>query len=136
MDHKFAYMWVGNSELQCPGQCAWPFHQSIYGPHSPLLVAPKNDVGRDGMVINIASLLAGTVTNPFGNGFFQGPKEASLEVGQLVLVCMVHGLILGMLETSWWIQQVAPIIMLMALMVGSICCPHSLTQQPKCSSLV
>jgi hypothetical protein len=81
MDHKFAYMWVGNSELQCPGQCAWPFHQSIYGPHSPLLVAPKNDVGRDGMVINIASLLAGTVTNPFGNGFFQGPKEAPLEVG-------------------------------------------------------
>jgi hypothetical protein len=136
VDHKFSYMWVGNSETQCPGQCAWPFHQPIYGPQSPPLVAPNNDVGLDGMEINIASLLAGTVTNPFGNGFFQGPKEASLEVGQLVLVCMVHGLILGMLETSWWIQQVAPIIMLMALMVGSICCPHSLTQQPKCSSLV
>ena len=77
--HKFAYLWVGNSETQCPGQCAWPFHQPMYGPQSPPLVAPNNDVGLDGMVINVASLLAGTVTNPFGNGYFQGPKEAPLE---------------------------------------------------------
>ncbi|EEF48529.1 protein PHOSPHATE-INDUCED 1 [Ricinus communis] len=76
---KFAYIWVGNSETQCPGQCAWPFHQPIYGPQSPSLVAPNNDVGLDGMVINLASLLAGTATNPFGNGYFQGPKEAPLE---------------------------------------------------------
>ncbi|XP_057439649.1 protein EXORDIUM-like [Lotus japonicus] len=76
---KFAYVWVGNSEAQCPGQCAWPFHNPIYGPQSPALVAPNNDVGLDGMVINMASLLAGTVTNPFGNEYFQGPKEAPLE---------------------------------------------------------
>nr|ACU19080.1 unknown [Glycine max] len=80
--YKFAYMWVGNSETQCPGQCAWPFHQPIYGPQNPApLVAPNNDVGLDGMVINVASFLAGTVTNPFGNGYFQGPKEAPLEAG-------------------------------------------------------
>ncbi|KAJ1431882.1 Protein EXORDIUM-like [Sesbania bispinosa] len=77
--YKFAYIWVGNSETQCPGQCAWPFHQPIYGPQNPPLVAPNNDVGLDGMVINVASLLAGTATNPFGNGYFQGPKEAPLE---------------------------------------------------------
>ncbi|KAJ6939484.1 hypothetical protein NC651_005820 [Populus alba x Populus x berolinensis] len=76
---KFAYIWVGNSETQCPGQCAWPLHQPIYGPQNPPLVAPNNDVGLDGMVINLASLLAGTATNPFGNGYFQGPKEAPLE---------------------------------------------------------
>ncbi|KAL2893757.1 Protein EXORDIUM [Bienertia sinuspersici] len=76
---KFTYIWVGNSETQCPGQCAWPFHQPMYGPQSPPLVAPNNDVGLDGMVINLASLLAGTVTNPYGNGFYQGPKEAPLE---------------------------------------------------------
>lgn len=76
---RFTYIWVGNSETQCPGQCAWPFHQPIYGPQSPPLVAPNNDVGLDGMVINLASLLAGTVTNPYGNGYFQGPKEAPLE---------------------------------------------------------
>lgn len=76
---KFAYLWVGNSETQCPGQCAWPFYQPIYGPQSPPLVAPNNDVGLDGMIINLASLLAGTATNPFGNGYFQGPKEAPLE---------------------------------------------------------
>ncbi|KAJ1431880.1 Reverse transcriptase zinc-binding domain [Sesbania bispinosa] len=77
--YKFAYIWVGNSETQCPGQCAWPFHQPIYGPQNPPLVAPNNDVGLDGMVINVASLLAGTATNPFGNGYFHGPKEAPLE---------------------------------------------------------
>ncbi|KAF5746797.1 hypothetical protein HS088_TW06G00972 [Tripterygium wilfordii] len=76
---KFAYIWVGNSETQCPGQCAWPFHQPIYGPQSPPLIAPNNDVGMEGMVMNLASLLAGTATNPFGNGFFQGPKDAPLE---------------------------------------------------------
>lgn len=76
---RFAYIWVGNSETQCPGQCAWPFHQPIYGPQNPPLVGPNNDVSLDGMVINIASLLAGTVTNPFGNGFFQGAKDAPLE---------------------------------------------------------
>ena len=78
-NNKFAYIWVGNSETQCPGQCAWPFHQPIYGPQNPPLVAPNNDVGLDGMVINLASLLAGTATNPFGNGYFQGPAEAPLE---------------------------------------------------------
>ncbi|PPS02912.1 hypothetical protein GOBAR_AA17760 [Gossypium barbadense] len=76
---KFAYIWVGNSQTQCPGQCAWPFHQPIYGPQSAPLIAPNNNVGLDGMVINLASLFAGTVTNPFGNGYFQGPAEAPLE---------------------------------------------------------
>ncbi|XP_019054519.1 PREDICTED: protein EXORDIUM-like [Nelumbo nucifera] len=79
VNNKFAYIWVGNSETQCPGRCAWPFHQPIYGPQSPPLVAPNNDVGVDGMVINLAGLLAGTVTNPFGNGYFQGPGGAPLE---------------------------------------------------------
>ncbi|XP_050214923.1 protein PHOSPHATE-INDUCED 1 [Mercurialis annua] len=78
-NYKFAYIWVGNSETQCPGYCAWPFHQPIYGPQSQPLVAPNNNVGLDGMVINLATLLAGTATNPFGNGYFQGPKEAPLE---------------------------------------------------------
>ncbi|PON89630.1 Phosphate-induced protein [Trema orientale] len=74
-----AYIWVGNSETQCPGQCAWPFHQPIYGPQTPPLVAPNGDVGIDGMIINLATLLAGTVTNPFNNGYFQGPATAPLE---------------------------------------------------------
>nr|XP_043607950.1 protein PHOSPHATE-INDUCED 1-like [Erigeron canadensis] len=77
--YKFAYIWVGNSETRCPGQCAWPFHQPIYGPQGAPLVAPNNDVGVDGMVINLASLLAGTVTNPFGNGYYQGDANAPLE---------------------------------------------------------
>ncbi|KAI6687806.1 hypothetical protein NL676_024634 [Syzygium grande] len=76
---RFAYIWVGNSETQCPGQCAWPYHQPLYGPQSPPLVAPNGDVGVDGMVINLAGLLAGTATNPFSNGYYQGEAGASLE---------------------------------------------------------
>ncbi|KAK6130731.1 hypothetical protein DH2020_035519 [Rehmannia glutinosa] len=78
-NYKFAYIWVGNSETKCPGYCAWPFHQPIYGQQSPPLVAPNNDVGLDGMVMSLGGLLAGTATNPFGNGFYQGPSEAPLE---------------------------------------------------------
>ncbi|XP_031503479.1 protein EXORDIUM-like [Nymphaea colorata] len=74
-----AYVWAGNSASQCPGTCAWPFHQPIYGPQSPPLVAPNGDVGMDGMVINVASLLAGAVTNPLGNGYYQGAPGAPLE---------------------------------------------------------
>ncbi|KAG6652029.1 protein EXORDIUM-like 2 [Carya illinoinensis] len=76
---RTAYVWVGNSETQCPGQCAWPYHQPIYGPQTPPLVSPSGDVGVDGMIINLATLLAGTVTNPFNNGYFQGPATAPLE---------------------------------------------------------
>ncbi|GAV90616.1 Phi_1 domain-containing protein, partial [Cephalotus follicularis] len=76
---RFAYAWVGDSASQCPGQCAWPFHQPIYGPQTPPLVAPNGDVGVDGMIINLATVLAGTVTNPFDNGYFQGPANAPLE---------------------------------------------------------
>ncbi|XP_057533455.1 protein EXORDIUM-like 2 [Amaranthus tricolor] len=76
---RFAYAWVGNPEKQCPGQCAWPFHQPIYGPQSPPLIAPNGDVGVDGMIMNLATVLAGAVTNPFDNGYFQGPVDGGLE---------------------------------------------------------
>ncbi|KAL4313502.1 hypothetical protein GQ457_01G011500 [Hibiscus cannabinus] len=72
------YAWVGNSVSQCPGYCTWPFHRPLYGPQTPPLVAPNGDVGVDGMVINLATVLAGTVTNPFNNGYFQGSAEAPL----------------------------------------------------------
>ncbi|KAH7845496.1 hypothetical protein Vadar_002891 [Vaccinium darrowii] len=76
---KFAYAWVGNPLSQCPGQCAWPFHQPLYGPQTPPLVAPNGDVGIDGMIINLATVLAGTVTDPFDSGYFQGPATTPLE---------------------------------------------------------
>lgn len=73
------YVWVGNSAKQCPGHCAWPFHKPVYGPQTPPLLPPNGDVGIDGMIINLATLFAGTVTNPYGNGYFQGPKGGGLE---------------------------------------------------------
>ncbi|KAK9072999.1 hypothetical protein SSX86_007321 [Deinandra increscens subsp. villosa] len=76
---NFAYGWVGNSVSQCPDQCAWPFVQPVFGPKIPPLSPPNGDVGVDGMVINIATVLAGTVTNPFRGGYFQGPETAPME---------------------------------------------------------
>ncbi|CAM0944058.1 unnamed protein product [Alopecurus aequalis] len=73
------YIWVGNPATQCPGECAWPFHQPAYGPQGPPLVAPNADVGVDGMVMNLASMLAGTATNPFGNAYYQGSSDVPLE---------------------------------------------------------
>ncbi|CAD6339782.1 unnamed protein product [Miscanthus lutarioriparius] len=65
---------------QCPGQCAWPFHQPAYGPQAPPpLVPPSGDAGMDGVVISVASMVAGAVTNPFGDGFYQGDSAAPLE---------------------------------------------------------
>lgn len=76
---KYAYSWVGNSVSQCPGQCAWPFHKPLVGPQTEPLLAPNGDVGIDGMVISLATVLAGTVTNPFDKGYLQGPPTAALE---------------------------------------------------------
>eukprot|EP00252_Welwitschia_mirabilis_P007571 TRINITY_DN1907_c0_g1_i1.p1 TRINITY_DN1907_c0_g1~~TRINITY_DN1907_c0_g1_i1.p1 ORF type:complete len:310 (+),score=-29.11 TRINITY_DN1907_c0_g1_i1:172-1101(+) len=73
------FAWVGNSETQCPGTCAWPFHQPMYGPQTPPLIPPNGDVGVDGMIINIATELANTVTNPFNTGYYQGDALAPLE---------------------------------------------------------
>ncbi|KAG5065846.1 hypothetical protein JHK86_009577 [Glycine max] len=76
---RIAFAWVGNPVTQCPGECAWPFHQPVYGPQTPPLVPPNGDVGVDGMLISLATVLAGAVTNPFGNGYYQGSVTAPLE---------------------------------------------------------
>ncbi|KAI5066708.1 hypothetical protein GOP47_0019332 [Adiantum capillus-veneris] len=74
------FAWVGNSQRQCPGQCAWPFALPEYGPQGAApLVPPNGDVGMDGMVINLATLLVGAATNPRGAGYFQGPSTEPLE---------------------------------------------------------
>ncbi|KAI3841875.1 hypothetical protein MKW92_038072 [Papaver armeniacum] len=77
---KYTYIWVGNSETQCAGQCAWPFKKPISGPRDAPLVPPNNDIGLDGMIVNLASLLAGTATNPYGNGYYQGEVDSPFEV--------------------------------------------------------
>jgi len=79
---QLVYAWVGNPGTQCPGYCAWPFavDPSIGPQDFKPLIAP-NGVGADGMVINLATLLAGTATNPFNTGYYQGvatlPNEAA-----------------------------------------------------------
>ncbi|KAG6544496.1 hypothetical protein Mapa_014134 [Marchantia paleacea] len=79
LGQQLPFAWVGNSELLCPGQCAWPFARGEFGPPGPTLKSPNGDVGVDGMIINMAAMLAGSVTNPFNNGFYQGDAGAPLE---------------------------------------------------------
>ncbi|KAL5560942.1 hypothetical protein UlMin_030689 [Ulmus minor] len=74
---KVVFAHVGDSSSQCRGFCAWPYAPN-YGPLEKPLVAP-NSVGTDGMVVNIATVLAGAVTNPFRNGYYQGYDHAPLE---------------------------------------------------------
>ncbi|CAN6178738.1 unnamed protein product [Urochloa humidicola] len=76
----YAYAWVGNAASQCPGQCAWPFAEPAYGPRGETPLAPPNgDAGVDGMVVTLASMVAGAVTNPFGDGYYEGARDAALE---------------------------------------------------------
>ncbi|EFJ32021.1 hypothetical protein SELMODRAFT_408423 [Selaginella moellendorffii] len=77
---SIAYAWIGDSSSRCPGKCAWPYAnpKDFGGPDTKALVAP-NGVGVDGMVINIAAMVAGATSNPFGTGYFQGPSTAPLE---------------------------------------------------------
>lgn len=74
------YIWVGNPGTQCPGLCAWPFAKPQYGPPNfvPLL-PPNGDVGIDGLLISLGSMLAGTVTNTYDTGYYQGDATAPLE---------------------------------------------------------
>jgi hypothetical protein len=74
------YIWAGNPGKQCPGLCAWPFAKPAYGPPNfTPLSPPNNDVGIDGLIINLGSMLAGTATNPFDTGYYQGDATAPLE---------------------------------------------------------
>ena len=79
---QLPYAWVGNAATQCPGKCAWPFAAPLYGPLNFKPLAPPNgDVGADGMIINIGTMLAGTATDPYVNAWFQGDALAPLEAG-------------------------------------------------------
>ena len=65
---------MGNLETECPGLCAWPFHKADYGPQGVTLQPPSGKVGADSMLISFAQALAATVTNPYNNGFYDGPQ--------------------------------------------------------------
>ncbi|CAN6457852.1 unnamed protein product [Victoria cruziana] len=48
------YAWVGNSVVQCPGVCAYPFAVPSYIPSLKPLSPPNGDAGVDGMTSVIA----------------------------------------------------------------------------------
>lgn len=75
---RVVYAHVGDPGKQCPGLCTWPYANQAYGPPGNPLVSPDG-VGTDGMIMNIATILAGAATNPFRTGYFQGNALAPLE---------------------------------------------------------
>jgi hypothetical protein len=81
-NHVLPYAWVGNAVKQCPGFCDWPYAQAApgTGPNTPALKPPNSDLGIDGMIITLASLIAGAATDPYGNGYFQGDADDPLEI--------------------------------------------------------
>ncbi|CAN6198285.1 unnamed protein product [Urochloa humidicola] len=117
---RAAYAWVGNPATQCPGQCAWPFHQPAYGPQAAPLVPPSGDAGMDGVVINVASMVAGAVTNPFGDGFYQGDRAAPLEAA--TACAGGREPTPGTPGSCSWISRRAPATTRTARGAGSTCC--------------
>ena len=67
---NFPYIWVRNAVKLCPSICAYSFNQPMVGSDYRVLKAPNNDVGVDSMIIELATVLIGAVTNPFDNGYF------------------------------------------------------------------
>ncbi|CAM6105915.1 unnamed protein product [Calypogeia fissa] len=78
-NEQLAYGWVGNPGTQCPGKCSWPFAQPTSGPTNTPLLPPNGDVGMDGLIINLSTILAGMATNPYDTGYFQGDATAPNE---------------------------------------------------------
>ncbi|CAN7052173.1 unnamed protein product [Brassica oleracea var. botrytis] len=58
------YVMVSDPEVQCPGECAWPFHISNEGPHGMTYQPPSGEIGADALVIQLATGLADVATNP------------------------------------------------------------------------
>ncbi|XP_033148242.1 protein EXORDIUM-like 6 isoform X2 [Brassica rapa] len=58
------YVMVSDPEVQCPGECAWPFHIANEGPHGMTYQPPSDEIGADALVIQLATGLADVATNP------------------------------------------------------------------------
>lgn len=76
---RVVFAHIGDPTVQCPGLCAWPYALPAYGPPGQAALVAPNSVGADGMIINIATILAGAASNPFKTGYFQGDQLAPLE---------------------------------------------------------
>ncbi|KAK0592993.1 hypothetical protein LWI29_028762 [Acer saccharum] len=78
---KQPYIVVGNSEIECPGSCMWPFHSSEYFPRGGVVLkSPNGNAVGDSMVVHLASGLAELVTNPGNTGFYGGTKYKPIEI--------------------------------------------------------
>ncbi|CAN6817885.1 unnamed protein product [Brassica oleracea] len=63
-EKKQPYVMVSDPEVQCPGECAWPFHIANKGPHGMTYQPPSGEIGADALIIQLATGLADVATNP------------------------------------------------------------------------
>ncbi len=59
------YAFIGNAD-RCPHQCALQF----FDKHGTFLGSPNGNLGADAMASWMAHVLSGTVTDPFGDGWY------------------------------------------------------------------
>ncbi|KAL7199087.1 hypothetical protein ACSBR2_021382 [Camellia fascicularis] len=76
---RVVYAHVRDPFRQCPGLCLWPFALPAYGPPGQAALVAPNGVGTDGIIMNLATILAGAATNPFNSRYFQGDVLSPLE---------------------------------------------------------
>ncbi|KAK9023514.1 hypothetical protein V6N11_003732 [Hibiscus sabdariffa] len=112
-----------NVDLTTSNVAVEEFCVSQYGTHGSALGSASGliKVRLDGMVTNLASLFARTVTNPFGNGYFQGPVEAPLEIFSACPGIYGKGAYPNYAETCLWTQQLVLATMLMITMKENVC---------------
>lgn len=76
----YPYLIVGDSEIECPDLCLWPFRASPYMPGGKVLKSPTNNATDDSIVLHLAKGLAETVVNPMMDGFYGGNKYKAIEI--------------------------------------------------------
>ncbi|KAH7293460.1 hypothetical protein KP509_28G026600 [Ceratopteris richardii] len=82
--YTLPYAWIGNSALQCPEYCAYPFKVPSYMIGFEPLKPPNRDVGVDGMVSVIGHELAELSSNPLINAWYAGnDPTAPTEIADL-----------------------------------------------------
>ncbi|KFK37742.1 hypothetical protein AALP_AA3G023700 [Arabis alpina] len=57
------YIMLSNPEVECPGECAWPFHTADKGPRGMTYQPPSGEIGADALVIQLATGLADLASN-------------------------------------------------------------------------
>ncbi|KAK9120538.1 hypothetical protein Syun_018155 [Stephania yunnanensis] len=102
------FMALGNPEIECPGDCGWPFFPSTIGPQIGLpLIPPNRGIGADAIVMSLAGALAHSLRTLTGTGSRARLAEKLRRQCQYVTKCLGLGPWKGTQERYLWLVVVA-----------------------------